>query len=150
MNTPTASTRPAASTELIRGIEYRRTGAPLFHVQVGSWRGGFLSTAAITRNRAYVGDFARGQAEILSTLNEARRPCFNGAILQVTDQETRGVAPADARLNPTRGYDVGRAAVLSCYSWDSTTGRWSWSFGTRIAALDSMEAATTPAWTLAD
>jgi hypothetical protein len=142
VNTAPATRSPAAApaTVKIGGSEYRRTGAPCYHVQIQSYRGGYLSTAAVTRNRAHVGGFARGQAEILTTWGEARRPCFSDGILIVTDQELRGVS----------GYNQGRAATLSTYRWDPTTGRWAYSTGTRIEALDALEAATTPAWTLAD
>ena len=132
------STPAPASTVMIGGSEYRRTGPDLFHVQVQSWRGGYLSTAATTRTREHVGGFALAQAELLSEWKEARRPCFNDSILQVTNQELSGAS----------GYNQGRKAVVSCYRWDPKEGRWSHSSGTRITAIDSMGPAETPAWTL--
>lgn len=135
MNTETT----AAPTVRINGSDYRRSGAPFYHVQVSSYGGGFLSTAATTRNRAHVGDFARGQAEILTEWTEARRPCFGDALLTVTDQNLRGAS----------GYNQGRAASVSVYRWNPATGLWAHLSGARITAVDAMGPASTPEWTLA-
>lgn len=118
---------PKASTVKINGSEYRRTGAPVYRIQVQSYRGGFLSTAVTTRERTHVGAFAVAQADTLTTWKEARQSYFDDGILTVTDQELIGIS----------GYNRGRAAVLSTYRWDPMTGRWAHSTGTRITALET-------------
>ena len=65
MNAAPATAQIPAATVKIRGLEYKRTGRPVYYIQVQSASGGYLSTAVTTENRAYVGDFARAQAELV-------------------------------------------------------------------------------------
>lgn len=123
MNTTTNN-----ATVRINGFDYLRTGAPVYRIQVQSYRGGFLSTAVTTRERSNVGALACTQAQTFTSWDEARSLCFSDGLLTVTDKETVGLP----------GYNQGRSAVLSTYRWDPQAGKWTYSTGIRITALDNM------------
>ena len=131
MTASQTSPRPVVQ---LNGLSFVVQGKPLYHVQINSYGGGYLSTASTSSTREYVGSMALNQAHNLIDLKEARQPYWNDAILRVVDQNRTGI---DA-------WNRGRPAVLSCYKWDPAAGCWRYSYGTRILALDELELPLAP------
>lgn len=116
----------ATATTKISGITYLRTGRPLYHVQIGSYHGGYLSRHLITAERAEVRAFAGHLAREFVAWSETSQSYFSDALLMVKD------------INLIAQDGSCQGAKVACYRWDPSTKTWHHSTGATIGSVESL------------